>query len=191
VLLAGIATILVAILHPTSAGKYVSSIWYELFPASDDRFKYSGTAFIALLLGLAAAKTINFVVDLRKGLNKVATFAADQAGDYMLRFVFKAIENRKFITVLMSSRAAYLGYVSVSPTLKAEGQLVLTLAAEGFLQKDSLKLNWTTQYVEWLEDAQKATDYMIAIPTRSIENVHFFQVDVDSSRGSEAGEESN
>jgi len=188
VFLAGSAAAFVALCRHTAFGSGVAQLWFDVFPQSDDRFKYSGTAALAFLLGLGLAGAINLSIDLRKRLLTVSAYAAEQAGDYALSMVFQSVQQKRFLTILTANRMAYTGYVSVSPILKIESQIVLTIAAEGYMEKDSSRLTWTSEYTEWLSDGQKAKDYMIAIPTRSIENLHFFHPNLDRLEEAESDE---
>jgi hypothetical protein len=183
VFLVGFASALIAAFRHSRIGDFVEHGWSALLPPSDDHFKYAGTAFVALLLGLVFAFAINFIVDRRKQLPTVAAYAADQAGDYVLGLVFKSVREKRFLTILMANRMVYIGYVSVSPNLKPESQLALTLFGEGCMNKDTNQIEWYRFFPEWLADGKKAKNYMIVIPMRAIENIHFFEMDLDMPYG--------
>ena len=177
------SALIVAVTAPTAFGQGIAAHWLAIFPGNGEQFKYSGTATIALLLGVASAWAINTVVDVQQRLRRVSVLAAEQAGDYVLSLCFRAIEQRRFVTVFLTNRTVYLGYVTVSPTLKPESQLVMTIAAEGYLHKDTLELQWTSAHLAaWQSDQQQAEKYRVVIPAKSIENAHFFNEDLDKAK---------
>lgn len=162
-------------------------VWKELVP-----FDYSGTAVIALLIGLLAVTILNYLSDY----DVAALYAAQQSGDYVLHLCYQAAQSDKPITIILSNGLAYRGYVVLSPNLKPESQLAMILIARGCLAKDSSKVRWESDYAlelerlrrslkqeeEGLEPAKSLADakkLIVTIPSHLIEHAHLSTKDLD------------
>jgi hypothetical protein len=136
------------------------------------KLDYAGIAVTAFLLGVLGSLLINVLSDY----NGIAVFIAKQEGDYLLSLCYQAAQLEQPLTIILSNKRAYLGYVYLSPNLKPESQLSLIVAIQGCLDKDSSTIKWEVNYLpQWENNAEKAKDFVVTIPTRLIEHAHVAQ----------------
>jgi hypothetical protein len=151
--------------------KRVAHDWGAIIP-----FDYSGTASVAMLLGISAAGLINYLSDY----DGTAANVAEQSGDYILSLCFKAVQKEKPLTLILSNGRTYTGYVVLSPNLKPESQIALILAAAGHMPKESPLPNWDAFYLpHWDKDPVKAAEFIVTIPTRLIDHAHIATKELD------------
>jgi len=158
--------------YPEMIGS-ISHFWKELMP-----FDYSGTAAIAMSLGVLGAGLINYLSDY----DGTAANVAEQSGDYILSLCFKAVQKEKPLTLILSNGRIYTGFVVLSPNLKPESQIALILVADGYLKKESSQPAWEAFYLSlWENDPTKAAEFIVILPTRLIDHAHIATKELDHS----------
>ncbi|MDT7855758.1 hypothetical protein RQM47_03800 [Rubrivirga sp. S365] len=184
--LLAVATLLVAALYATGAGRSAATVWHRAVP-----FVHSGKAVAALGLGAIAPLLLNSVpqvVGLRfDGWNNErywARRALDVAGDELELLLFRSLEHKMLVMATLSSGKVYVGFVtrSLPPDVERRYLRVLPVAS-GYRDEDDQQVEFTTLYEEVRQQAENVEsplyglldqDFEIVIPVRELVTVNLF-----------------
>jgi hypothetical protein len=106
-------------------------------------YPYSGTAVLAACLAAILALLANFVI----GRDRAKKMLLARSDNGFLRLFNMAAVNYRMVSVTLSNRKVYIGYVLRAPNLRPEDQFVgLLPVVSGYRDKDTLRLIVTTNY---------------------------------------------
>ena len=131
-------------------------------------YPLAGTAFLATFLALAIALILNLI--FRPEWAKL--FLVRRHDNGFLRLFHKALTETKTVSVTLSNRKVYIGYVIRTPNLSPEDQFVgLLPMLSGYRDKDTLRLNIVTNYGPAMKSGTTpAEDFEVTFALSSIDS---------------------
>ncbi len=158
------------------------SIWLGLLPQPVDG--WLGTAFVSVLLGVAAAKIVNRFYSEDKATSK----AIREHGTEMEKLFHAAIEKDAMVSITLRNRKVYVGLVARTPPI-LEGRstdIRLLPVISGYREEKTLDWIATTTYdpiyskiIEGAIVNLTLSDFEVVIPTGDIVTANFFSTDLD------------
>ena len=135
-------------------------------------YPHAGTAILAAGVALFLALIVNLVI--RKDRAKRILVARNDNG--FLRLFHEAIAENRMVSVSLSSKKVYIGYVLRTPNLSPQEQFVgLLPVVSGYRDKDTLRLVPTTDYGPAISSGvTPANDFEITFALSSIESANLF-----------------
>lgn len=138
---------------------------------------YLGTAIAALLIGWGSAHVINGVVAIFDN-RRIKLMVVGRYDDGLLRMLYIAMYEGKPVSITLSHRKVYIGYVFEAPGDSPYNRyLTLMLLLSGYRSEASLSFVETTNYANrtiLAETAQKSQIFTITIPMQDIISANEF-----------------
>jgi len=148
--------------------------WHQIFS-----FSYSGTAFIAFIL-LVAAVTIEWQMhDEEKQIIQII----EEENDAVETLFLKSLRESKLLSITLKNRKVYVGFISqnfFTPYRDLQSIKIIPVLS-GVRSKEQLKIDFTTPYesiVDFAEDNDhldlNPDDFQIGLPISEIVSVKTF-----------------
>jgi hypothetical protein len=135
-------------------------------------YPYSGTALLAACLAGVVALLANWAI----GRDRAKEILLARSDNGFLRLFNLAAVTYRMVSVTLSNRKVYIGYVLRAPNLRPEDQFVgLLPVVSGYRDKDTLRLVVTTNYAPAIQ-AQKipASDFEITFALSAVDTANLF-----------------
>lgn len=167
----------VTLLKCLPLGVVLRQTWIALSP-----IPFSGTAFAAFVLGLAAPYIANFLPI--GGLKAARDHAINRHGTDLDRLLNRAINSERKISFTLNNRKWYVGYVTRAPNLSPHEQYVSILPIlSGCRNEATLETEITTDYVPIFESGVERNDFAVTLPLSAITSASFFDESVYAQFG--------
>lgn len=116
----------------------IPSLWNQFSP-----WAYSGTAVLALVLGIVGASLINWL----KPLDIASRLAVQQNGDGLDRLFYSATENESQVAITLASGKVYAGWLDWTPPNPGSGDAYIRVlpTMSGYRTAEQ-RVEWTTFY---------------------------------------------
>lgn len=139
-------------------------------------FPFAGTTLLAFVLGPGVAFLVNLWIDQVTAKD----LAIEQTGDRLLELLINAMDQTDAVMLTLDSRKLYVGYVWESPNLEIEmTHVVLLPAMSGYREQESLRTNFTTNYISlWRSGKVQPEEFLVLIPVSSIKTASIFDLDI-------------
>jgi hypothetical protein len=163
--LALVARFLIVGADAMRVGSGIRSLWTQVLP-----IQYAGTAFLSLLLGPVFALLLNCFLGRKRSLELQI-----KHGNSLIRLIHQAEKEKRLISITLSSRKWYVGWVAESPNLDPQ-ELYFRLLPfmSGYRDKDSLETYRTVFYEDILGSVADTNDLVILIPLNELQSANFF-----------------
>jgi hypothetical protein len=128
------------------------------------------------MLGPAAAVLFNRF----RGKSKSQDLEIERHGNYLLKLLNRAAQQRDLISVTLDTRKWYVGWVGQAPNLDPQ-ELYFQLLPfiSGYRDKDTLETHRTVFYQDVLEEAEgEVAQFYITLPLKDVKVAGFFNDDV-------------
>lgn len=141
-------------------------------------YPFLGTGILATVLALVLALIGNLVFNAERA-KKIIVKRQDNG--FMRLFHKAAIESR-MVSVTLSSKKVYIGYILSTPNLSPGEQFVGILPIiSGYRDKDTLRLVTTTNYGRAIDEGViPPEDFEVTVALASVEIANFFDPDIFS-----------
>jgi len=150
-------------------GEAAGRIWHTLCP-----FPHSDTCALAMLLGLAGALLANLIWNEEEAKN--LHIEKKKRADALTRLLYFASQNNRLISVTLTSRKWYVGFVAEVPNLAPEEKYFRLLPFySGYRDEKTLETERTVFYAAI--DAANSADYVITIPIADVKTANLFDPD--------------
>jgi hypothetical protein len=135
-------------------------------------YPLAGTTFLAVLIALVLALLCNLVIRAERA-KRILVKRHDNG---FLRLFHRAAAEYRMVSVTLSNRKVYIGYVFRIPNLSPEEQFVgLLPVVSGYRDKDTLRLVLTTNYGPVLAGTSASKDdFEVTFALGSIESANLF-----------------
>lgn len=145
--------------------------WWGLFSP----FPFSGTAAASLCVGLVTPSLVNGISGWFGGIERVRSLAIQRHGTDLDKLLNTAIQSQRKVSLTLSSRKWYVGYVSRAPNLSPREAWVSILPImSGYRDPETLETEVTTDYIPIYEGGVDRTTFTIIVPIAAITSAGFF-----------------
>lgn len=151
---------------------YKAAYWEEWLRQHNILYSFAGTGAIAVIIAYTLAKIGNLIISA----DKAKRLLIDEHANGLLRLFHKAAFEARMVSVTLSSRKVYIGYVVRTPSLTPEEQFVGILpVVSGYRDKDTLRMEITTNYGPVISSgATSAHDFEVTFALASIDSASLF-----------------
>lgn len=165
------ARFIVIWIHTLPLGTHVESI----IQRSGLGYPFLGTGILATVLALTLALIGNAAINNERAKKIIVN---RQDNGFMRLFHKAAIESR-MVSVTLSCKKVYIGYIVSTPNLSPEEQFVGILpVVSGYRDRDTLRLMITTNYGRAMSSSSiPSRDFEITLALASVEIASFFDPD--------------
>jgi len=168
-----VARILTGISEALSSG--AERVWQEIAP-----FDYSGTAFVALLLGFVSPWVLNqFMNTTEQGI-----LAMEKEGNYLEVLLSRALRDKKQVSITLSNGKVYIGFVAATfDPAKERKYITLIPTISGYREAETHRFVPTMNYAAVLEVVDddspelghlQRDDFQIVLPISEIQSTNVF-----------------
>ena len=135
-------------------------------------YQFSGTAVLSCGIAVLAAYLGNWVV----GAERAKGIIVRLNDNGFLRLFHRALSESRMVSVTLSSKKVYIGYVLRTPNLTPKQQFVGILpVVSGYRDKDTLQLTVVTNYAQAISaNPEAANDFEVTFCLDSIESANLF-----------------
>lgn len=172
VILLATSRLVVIILKQFACGLTVRHAWFAFAP---QEMAYLGTASGALILGCLVPILVNCAF-LSEAQAKDRALSRDFS---LAGFFHSAARNGNLVSITLSNRKWYVGYIVDAPTkgTKPGSFFGLLPVLSGYRDKDDLTTKRTTSYLDALESTKDPSVYTIIIPMSEVTTANRFLVE--------------
>lgn len=172
-------------IHKTSLGASIEA----LIQRDGLTYPLAGTAILAIATAVALAFIGNLVI----GTGRAKRIILDKHDNGFLKLFHKAATGSRMVSVTLSCKKVYIGYVLSAPNLSPEEQFVgLLPIVSGYRDKDTLRLVTTTNYGPAISSGRVSVeDFEVTFSLASIEVASIFEPSAYPMFGEQPGESAN
>jgi hypothetical protein len=164
------ARTVVWLMHFTVLGQ-----WIEAQNAQVWTFPLSGTSMAAFVLAVIMAELSRFVL----GTGRVNSWVIRHFSGDLLALLHESMMRLRPVSVTLTSRKVYIGFVQAIPSLDPEKAYLRILPIlSGYRERETLTFRITTRYAVAIQDAQDPRDLLKVLRISSIESANLFDVDL-------------
>jgi len=151
-------------------------------------FPFIGSTIIAVCIAVSVPIAGNLIVGPQNAKNRL--IARHDNG--FIRLFGRAWKDNRMVSVTLSNRKVYIGYVLTTPNLNPRQQFVgLLPIVSGYRDKDTLRLVPVIDYAKVISDSLTPTDFEITICIDSIDSANLFDPKAYNRFADMASSESN
>jgi hypothetical protein len=141
-------------------------------------YPFVGTGILATALALILALLGNLAI----GADRAKRIIVARHDNGFMRLFQRAATSSRMVSITLSSKKVYIGYILSTPNLSPGEQFVGILPIiSGYRDKDTLRLVATTNYARAIEEGViPQEDFEVTIALASVEIANFFDPDIFS-----------
>jgi hypothetical protein len=166
-------------LSKSALGHRAAQFQNDLLSAKDA--PYLGTAVASLLIGWSLAHLINQLLRGFLGNNRVKLMIVKLYDDGLLQMLYLAMYANKAVSITLSHRKVYIGFVLDPPDSPHDRYLTLMLLLSGYRSEESLRFTETINYADRTileETIVESQIFTITIPMDNVVSANIFDLDL-------------